>query len=250
MQKNQIIFVGFYILGSSLALYTEIKELNMEVIIIAKIVEAVEAVKLVRSGDVVMIGGFGNVGNPKRLIDLLADTDIHDLTVIANDLGTPNVGLGRWVRNRMLKKAIGTYTEAAELYFDGKLNLEMMPQGTFAESIRAGGCGIGGFYTKVGAGTELTAHCETKVIDGEAYVLAYPLKADVALLHARKADAMGNLVYEKTARNFNPLMATAAALTIVEVDEIVETGMLSPEEIVTPYIYVDVLVTQNRGAVK
>ena len=243
MQKNQIIFVGFYILGSSLALYTEIKELNMEVIIIAKIVEAVEAVKLVRSGDVVMIGGFGNVGNPKRLIDLLADTDIHDLTVIANDLGTPNVGLGRWVRNRMLKKA-------TELYFDGKLNLEMMPQGTFAESIRAGGCGIGGFYTKVGAGTELTAHCETKVIDGEAYVLAYPLKADVALLHARKADAMGNLVYEKTARNFNPLMATAAALTIVEVDEIVETGMLSPEEIVTPYIYVDVLVTQNRGAVK
>ena len=211
----------------------------MEVIIIAKIVEAVEAVKLVRSGDVVMIGGFGNVGNPKRLIDLLADTDIHDLTVIANDLGTPNVGLGRWVRNRMLKKAIGTYftynTEAAELYFDGKLNLEMMPQGTFAESIRAGGCGIGG---------------ETKVIDGEAYVLAYPLKADVALLHARKADAMGNLVYEKTARNFNPLMATAAALTIVEVDEIVETGMLSPEEIVTPYIYVDVLVPQNRGAVK
>ena len=126
MQKNQIIFVGFYILGSSLALYTEIKELNMEVIIIAKIVEAVEAVKLVRSGDVVMIGGFGNVGNPKRLIDLLADTDIYDLTVIANDLGTPNVGLGRWVRNRMLKKAIGTYftynTEAAELYFDGKLN--------------------------------------------------------------------------------------------------------------------------------
>ena len=245
MQKNQIIFVGFYILGSSLALYTEIKELNMEVIIIAKIVEAVEAVKLVRSGDVVMIGGFGNVGNPKRLIDLLADTDIHDLTVIANDLGTPNVGLGRWVRNRMLKKAIGTYftynTEAAELYFDGKLNLEMMPQGTFAESIRAGGCGIGGFYTKVGAGTELTAHCETKVIDGEA---------DVALLHARKADAMGNLVYEKTARNFNPLMATAAALTIVEVDEIVETGMLSPEEIVTPYIYVDVLVPQDRGAVK
>lgn len=96
----------------------------------------------------------------------------------------------------------------------------------------------------------LDAHCETKVIDGEAYVLAYPLKADVALLHARKADAMGNLVYEKTARNFNPLMATAAALTIVEVDEIVETGMLSPEEIVTPYIYVDVLVPQNRGAVK
>ena len=193
--KNQIIFVGFYILGSSLALYTEIKELNMEVIIIAKIVEAVEAVKLVRSGDVVMIGGFGNVGNPKRLIDLLADTDIYDLTVIANDLGTPNVGLGRWVRNRMLKKAIGTYftynTEAAELYFDGKLNLEMMPQGTFAESIRAGGCGIGGFYTKVGAGTELTAHCETKVIDGGSLCFGVSFESRRSLVTCQKSGCYG-----------------------------------------------------------
>lgn len=220
-------------------------------VIIARIVDAEEAVKLVNTGDVVMIGGFGNVGNPKYLIDLLAETGVQELTVIANDLGTPNVGLGRWVRNGMLKKAIGTYftynTEAAELYFEGNLHLEMLPQGTFAESIRAGGCGLGGFYTKVGVGTELTEHCETKVIGGETYVLAYPLKADVALLHARKADTMGNLVYERTARNFNPLMATAAALTIVEVDEIVEAGMLSPEEIITPYVYVDVLVLQKRG---
>ena len=125
----------------------------------------------------------------------------------------------------------------------------MMPQGTFAESIRAGGCGIGGFYTKVGAGTELTAHCETKLLTAKL-CFGVSFESRRSLLHARKADAMGNLVYEKTARNFNPLMATAAALTIVEVDEIVETGMLSPEEIVTPYIYVDVLVTQNRGAVK
>lgn len=220
-------------------------------VIIAKIVEAAEAVKLVKSGDVVMIGGFGNVGNPKNLINLLAETDVRELTVIANDLGTPNVGLGRWVRNNMLKKAIGTYftynTEAAELYFEGKLNLEMLPQGTFAESIRAGGCGLGGFYTKVGVGTQLTESCETKIINGETYILAYPIKADVALLHAKKADTMGNLVYERTARNFNPLMATAAALTIVEVEEIVEPGTLSPEEIVTPYIYVDVLVPQKRG---
>ncbi|WP_455656573.1 CoA transferase subunit A [Phascolarctobacterium sp.] len=215
--------------------------------------EAEEAVKLVKPGDVVMIGGFGNIGNPKELIDLIAETDVRELTVIANDLGTPNVGLGRWVRNGKLKKAIGTYftynTEAAELYFAGKLNLEMLPQGTFAESIRAGGCGIGGFYTKVGVGTQLTENCETKNIDGQNYVLAYPLRADVAILHAKKADKMGNLVYERTARNFNPLMATASSLTIVEVEEIVEVGQLSPEEIVTPYIYVDVLVPQKRGEV-
>lgn len=115
--------------------------------------QAEAAVRLIPNGSSVMIGGFGNVGNPKQLIDLIADTEIRELTVIANDLGTPNVGLGRWVRNGKIQKAIGTYftynTEAAELYFAGKLNLEMVPQGTFAESIRAGGCGLGGFYTRV-----------------------------------------------------------------------------------------------------
>lgn len=193
-----------------------------------------------------MVGGFGNVGNPKMLIDMLADTDVSGLTVISNDLGTPNVGLGRWVTENKVYKAIGTYftynTEAAELYFQGKLNLQMLPQGTFAECIRAGGCGIGGFYTKVGVGTVLTENWEEKILDGEKYVLAKPLKADFALLHAKKADKLGNLVYEKTARNFNPLMATAAKFTIVEVEEIVEPGIISPEEIVTPGIYVDVLV--------
>lgn len=220
-------------------------------IIIVRIMEAAEAVKLIKSGNTVMIGGFGNVGNPKTMIDLVAEIDIKDLVVIANDLGTPNVGLGRWVSEKKIGKAIGTYftynTEAAELYFAGQLDLEMLPQGTFAESIRAGGCGIGGFYTRVGVGTPLTEKCETKQINGQTYVLAYPLNADVALLHAKKADTLGNLVYEKTARNFNPLMATAAALTIVEVEEIVEAGALSPEEIVTPYIYVDILVPLKRG---
>lgn len=223
----------------------------MGVVIIVRVMQAPEAAMLVKSGNSLMIGGFGNIGNPKEIIELIAESDVRDLVVIANDLGTPNVGLGRWVRNGKISKAIGTYftynTEAAELYFEGKLNLEMLPQGTFAESIRAGGCGLGGFYTKVGVGTELTQNSETKIIDGQEYVLAYPIKADIAILHAKKADTMGNLVYERTARNFNPLMATAAALTIVEVEEIVEAGTLSPEEIITPYIYVDVLVPQKRG---
>lgn len=215
-------------------------------IIITRIMNGLEAVRLITSGSSVMVGGFGNVGNPKMLINMLADTGVSGLTVISNDLGTPNVGLGRWVTENKVYKAIGTYftynTEAAELYFQGKLNLQMLPQGTFAECIRAGGCGIGGFYTKVGVGTVLTENWEKKFLDGEKYVLAKPLKADFALLHAKKADKLGNLVYEKTARNFNPLMATAAKFTIVEVEEIVEPGIISPEEVVTPGIYVDVLV--------
>ena len=216
-----------------------------------KILSAEEAVGFIKSGSRIMVGGFGNIGNPKKIIDLIADSEVTDLTVIANDLGTPNVGLGRWVTEKKVKKAYGSYftynTEAAELYFAGKLDLEMLPQGTFAESIRAGGCGIGGFYTRVGVGTVLTEKNETKEIDGEVYVLVKPLKADFAILRAKKADTMGNLVYERTARNFNPLMASAAKFTIVEVDEIVEAGTLDPESIATPSIYVDVLVKVEKG---
>ena len=217
----------------------------------AKILSPEEAVKLISSDSSIMIGGFGNIGNPKKMIDLIADTELKNLTIIANDLGTPNVGLGRLVRNRQIKQAIGSYftynTEAAELYFERKLNLKMIPQGTFAESIRAGGCGIGGFYTRVGVGSEVTEGAETKEINDRKYVFVEPLKADFAILRARKADRLGNLVYERTARNFNPVMATAAKFTIVEVDEIVEPGTLSPEEIVTPFIYVDVIVPVGRG---
>lgn len=216
----------------------------------AKIMSPEEAVKLISPHSSIMIGGFGNIGNPKKMIDLIADEKINDLTIIANDLGTPNVGLGRLVRNRQIKQAIGSYftynTEAAELYFEGKLNLKMMPQGTFAESIRAGGCGIGGFYNRVGIGSEVTEGLETKEINGKTYVFVEPIKADFAILRAKKADRLGNLVYERTARNFNPVMATAAKFTIVEVDEIVEPGELNPEEIVTPFIYVDVVVPVGR----
>lgn len=217
----------------------------------AKIMSAEDAVKLITSNSSIMVGGFGNIGNPKKLIDLIADTDLKELTIMGNDLGTPNVGLGRLVRNRQIKQAIGSYftynTEAAELYFEGKLNLKMMPQGTFAESIRAGGCGLGGFYTRVGIGSEVTEGLETKEINGKTYVLVEPLTADFAILRAKKADRLGNLVYERTARNFNPVMATAAKFTIVEVDEIVEPGELDPEEIVTPFVYVDVVVPVGRG---
>lgn len=216
-----------------------------------QIIDANAAVKFIKSNSSVMIGGFGNIGNPKILIDLIAEEDVVNLTIIANDLGTPNVGLGRLVRNRQIIKAIGTYftynTEAAELYYEGKLDLEMMPQGSFAEAIRAGGCGIGGFYTPVGVGSELTKDLEHKEIDGKIHILVKSLRADFSLLHAKKADTLGNLVFEKTARNFNPIMATAGNFTIVEVEEIVPAGELSPEEIITPFIFVDVLVDLGRG---
>ena len=216
-----------------------------------KIMQPAEAIALIKSGSSIMVGGFGNIGNPKKLIDMIAESDITSLTVIANDLGTPNVGLGRLVTNQKVKKAIGSYftynTEAGKLYFEGKLNLEMKPQGTFAECIRAGGCGIGGFYTRVGVCTVLADNKEEKSINGKRYILEMPLRANVAILRASKADTVGNLVFEKTARNFNPIMAMAADLTIVEVDEIVAAGTISPEEVIVPGVYTDVLVKVEAG---
>ena len=212
----------------------------------AKVMSIDEAAGLLQDGSQIMVGGFGNIGNPKRLIDAIADRGIKGLTVIANDLGTSNTGLGRWVTGNQIRKAIGSYftynPDVARKYREGLIDLELMPQGTFAEAIRSGGVGIGGFYTRVGLGTELTRGHETKWIDGEEYVFALSLRADVAILHARCADEYGNLVYDKTARNFNPVMAMAARQTIVEVEEIVPAGALSPEEIVTPFVFVDVLV--------
>lgn len=209
-----------------------------------------EAAKLIKNHSRVMIGGFGNVGNPKKMIDYIADTSVNELTVIANDLGTPNVGLGRWVRDGKIKKVIGTYftwnPEVAQRMRTDDLKVELMPQGSFSEAIRAGGSGLGGFYTQVGIGTEVTEGDEVRVIDGEEYLFVRPLRADFAILHAKKADEMGNLIYERTARNFNPIMAMAAKFTIVEVEEIVPAGQLSPEEVVTPFIFVDVLVPVGK----
>lgn len=213
-----------------------------------------EAANLIKSRSRVMVGGFGNVGNPKKMIDCIADTPVNELTVIANDLGTPNVGLGRWVRDGKIKKVVGTYftwnPEVAQRMRANELNVVLMPQGSFSEAIRAGGSGLGGFYTQVGIGTEVTEGDEVRVIDGEEYLFVRPLRADFAILHAKKADEMGNLIYERTARNFNPIMAMAAKFTIVEVEEIVPAGQLSPEEVVTPFIFVDVLVPVGKEGAK
>ena len=213
-----------------------------------------EAANLIKSRSRVMVGGFGNVGNPKKMIDCIADTPVNELTVIANDLGTPNVGLGRWVRDGKIKKVVGTYftwnPEVAQRMRANELNVVLMPQGSFSEAIRAGGSGLGGFYTQVGIGTEVTEGDEVRVIDGEEYLFVRPLRADFAILHAKEADEMGNLIYERTARNFNPIMAMAAKFTIVEVEEIVPAGQLSPEEVVTPFIFVDVLVPVGKEGAK
>lgn len=205
-----------------------------------------EAIRCIRSGSTVMVGGFGLSGVPMKLVDALLDTPIGDLTVISNNLGRPGEGLGKWLRAGKIKKVIGTYfttnPEVAQAYLEGKIEVQLIPQGTFSEAIRAGGSGIAAFYTPTAAGTELAEGKEVREFDGKLYVLERALRADVALIKAYKADELGNLVYYKTARNFNPIMAMAADLTIAEVDEIVPAGSLDPECIITPHIFVDIVV--------
>lgn len=208
---------------------------------------AVEAVAVVRSGDTVMVGGFGLVGAPLHLLDALVDhSEATDLTIVSNNIGEPGRGLGRLLRQGRIRRGISSYftsnPEAVAAVNAGELEATLLPQGTFAEAIRAGGAGIGGFYTPVGAGTQLAEGKEERLIDGVRYVLEAPLRADVALVYAARADTLGNLWYRRTARNFNPLMATAAAVTIAEAGEIVAAGELEPESIVTPHLYVDRLV--------
>ncbi|MBT2730735.1 CoA transferase subunit A [Bacillus sp. ISL-75] len=211
-----------------------------------KVKQAEEIIKKIKSNDTVMVGGFGLVGAPLTLIDELTRHDVDGLTVISNNLGEPGKGLGILLRQGKIKKAIGSYftsnREVGDCYNQGKLEIQLMPQGTMSESIRAGGAGIGGYYTKTSAGTELAKGKEVREMNGELYVLELPLKANIALVKAAKADTLGNLVYYKTARNFNPLMVTAADYVIAEVDEIVEAGELSPEEIVTPHLFVDAII--------
>lgn len=205
-----------------------------------------EALAYVQSGHTLMVGGFGLVGAPLTLIEELTCMDVRNLTIISNNLGEAGKGLGLLLRQRQIKKVIGSYftsnREVGDAYIQGKIELELLPQGTLSESIRAGGAGIGGYYTKTSVGTDLGKGKETRIINGETYVFEPALHADVALIRAHKADMLGNLVYYKTARNFNPLMATAADYVIAEVDEIVEPGELSPEEIITPHLFVDAIV--------
>ncbi|MDO8185578.1 CoA transferase subunit A [Conexibacter sp. JD483] len=211
-----------------------------------------EALAKVKPGDTVMVGGFGLVGAPLTLIAALLEADgARDLTVISNNLGEPGRGLGKLLPARRVSKAVGSYftsnREVVEAHLRGELEVELLPQGTLAEAIRAGGAGIGGFYVRTGAGTLLAEGREQREIDGELYLFQRPLRADVALIRAAKADRQGNLVYARTARNFNPDMATAATTVIAEVDEIVEVGELDPNAVVTPHLFVDVLV-RRAGA--
>jgi 3-oxoacid CoA-transferase len=207
---------------------------------------AQQAAELVPDGAIIMAGGFGMTGNPVHLFHALAERDVRNFTLISNNVGEAGLGGGRLLRNGQLRKAIGSFytsnREAVDAAQSGKLEVTLIPQGTLAEAIRAGGAGIGGFYTPTALGTSLTEGSDTKIINGKEYVFVPALRADVAFIRAYRADTAGNLVYRMTERNFNPAMATAADLVIAEVEEIVPLGALSPDEIVTPGNYVDYLV--------
>ncbi len=214
-----------------------------------KLMAIKDAIALIQPGHRVMVGGFGLRGYPEELVDALAASGTGDLTIISNDLGSPGVGLGKLLSNGQIKALIGNFytwnPDVADNYNKGKIDVTLVPQGTFAEAMRAAGVGIPGFYTPTAVGTELGKGKETKEFDGRTYVLEKAIHADVALIKAHKADALGNLVYYKTARNFNPVMAMAAKLTIAQVDEIVPAGSLSPEAIATPRIFVDIIIKRS-----
>ncbi|MEE2568171.1 3-oxoacid CoA-transferase subunit A [Pseudarthrobacter sp. J64] len=207
-----------------------------------------EAVAGVRDGSTVMIGGFGNAGQPFELIDALLDSGAKDLTVVNNNAGQGDQGLALLIKEGRVRKMICSFPRQSDSWhFDarykaGEIELELVPQGNLAERIRAAGAGIGGFFTPTGYGTMLAEGKETRIIDGRGHVFETPIHADVALIKALKADGKGNLVYRKTARNFGPIMAAAAKHTIVQVSEVVPTGSLDPENIVTPGIYVNTIV--------
>jgi 3-oxoacid CoA-transferase subunit A len=222
-----------------------------EVLHSKKLKTAEEAVQYIQRGNQLLVGGFGICGTPFTLIDNITETDhARELTIISNNLGEAGKGLGKLLISKHVKKAVGSYftsnRDAVKAWKNGELEIELVPQGTLAEAIRAGGAGIAGFYTKTAVGTKLAEGKEEREFDGERYLFIRGIKADVALIKAEKADTLGNLVYAKTARNFNPMMATAAKLVIAEVDEIVEVGTLDPLEIVTPHNYVDMIVMNDR----
>jgi 3-oxoacid CoA-transferase subunit A len=201
---------------------------------------------VVRDGMTIMSGGFGLCGIPENLILALRDSGVRNLTVISNNAGVDGRGLGLLLESRQISKMVSSYVgenrEFERQYLAGELQLEFNPQGTLAERIRAGGAGIYGFFTKTGAGTLVAEGKEQRVAEGQTYVLETGLTADVALVKAWKGDTEGNLVYRKTARNFNPMMATAARITIAEVEELVEPGTLDPDCIHTPGIYVQRII--------
>lgn len=207
-----------------------------------------QAVAGVENGSTVLVGGFGLAGMPFDLIDALIRQGAKDLTVVSNNAGNGEVGLAALLKAGRVSKVLCSFPRQSdsyvfdELYRNGKVELEVVPQGNLAERMRAAGAGIGAFYCPTAVGTPLAEDREVRMIDGRDYLLEYPIKGDYALISAHRADTMGNLVYRKTARNFGPVMATAAATTIVQVTKVVPLGALDPEAVVTPSIYVDKIV--------
>jgi 3-oxoacid CoA-transferase subunit A len=212
-----------------------------------KLVESADAaVRDIPDGATIMVGGFGLCGNPENLILALHRKRVKDLVLVSNNCGTTDLGLGILLQARQIRKIVASYVgenkEFERQYLSGELEVELVPQGTLAERIRAGGAGIGGFYTPTGVGTRVAEGKETRTLAGREYLLELPLKADFALVRARKADPWGNLVYDKTTRNFQPMMAAAARVTIAEAEEIVPLGAIEPDQVHTPSIYVKRLV--------
>jgi 3-oxoadipate CoA-transferase alpha subunit len=207
-----------------------------------------DAVAGVTDGATVLIGGFGTAGQPMELIEALIRRGVGDLTVVNNNAGNGDRGLAALLAGGQVRKVICSFPRQSDSYvFDrlyraGAIELEVVPQGNLAERMRAAGAGIGAFFTPTGAGTLLAEGKETRTFDGRDYVLELPIRGDVALVKAHRADPMGNLVYRKTARNFGPVMATAAAMTVVQVDQLVPMGGIDPETVVTPGIFVDRVV--------
>ncbi|MGB7998511.1 MAG: CoA transferase subunit A [Anaerobacillus sp.] len=209
-----------------------------------------EAVKDIKDGATILVGGFGLVGIPENLIIALKNKGVKDLTVVSNNCGVDDWGLGLLLKNRQIKKMVGSYVgenkEFERQVLSGELEVELIPQGTLAERIRAGGAGIPAFYTPAGVGTPVAEGKEVRTFNGKEYLLEEAIIADFSLVRALKGDIMGNLVYNKTARNFNPMIAAAGKVTIAEVEELVETGELRPDHIHTPSIYVQQVIVGEQ----
>ncbi|MBS3873175.1 MAG: acetate CoA-transferase subunit alpha [Firmicutes bacterium] len=214
-----------------------------------KLRTAAEALAELQSGATIMIGGFLAVGTPETLVDEVLNKGVDELTIIGNDTSFPDRGIGKLVVHKRAKKVmvshVGTNPETGRQMHAGETEVELVPQGTLAEQVRAGGAGLGGILTPTGVGTVVEVGKEKMVVNGKEYLLERALQADFALIRAHKADSTGNLVYRRAARNFNPLMATAAKIVVAEVDEIVPVGAIDPDEVVTPGLFVTYLVKRE-----
>ena len=210
------------------------------------------AVSFINDGAVILSSGFGDAGAPISLLEALAKTDVKNLTIVSNNAGEGNYGLAALIKSGKVAKIICSYPISAgsiifqNLYNQKKIQLNVVPQGTLSERMRAAGAGIGAFFTPTSAGTKLGEGKETRILEGIEHVLEYPLKGDIALILAKKADRLGNIIYDKSARNFSPVMAMAATTTIVQVEELVEVGEMDPELIITPGIFIDRIFVHNK----